>query len=424
MFNVITIKPIGSDKISYKTPSESKNSDKPVINKQQIDFDTPIIMYQDDPPKEVIANYSEDLNILKIHDAIKIIIGHKLSLIPELKSNIDTLNKQIEMGNLTMVDINDKKSLIIKYNLEIRELESGEFWNCYINKAKPLLLDYLPLASDEVKGIINIQTDKKNKEDPDKITQRLDIIHKYLTICKPYIELNLHLIIPKINNCPNCDHPTNNWSQNEEGITICNCGYSKISSYSNQSYNDSSRIDVGNKNNYDDISSFLKRMDAFEGKQDYKLPKELYKQLDNYFISKDLPSSEEIKLSPLLANGKKKKTSIKLLIEGLYATDNPNYYKDLELIAHELWGWKLGYLDNYREGMIQDYKDTQVVYEKIKTRDSSLNINLRLYWHLRARNYPCDYEDFKSITSQSSLEYHINMFKQMCKETGVKYTAI
>jgi hypothetical protein len=424
MFNIITINPLGSDQISHKPLIENRNSDKPIINIQKINFDPPAIIFQDDPPKEVIADYTNDLNILKIHDAIKIIIGHKLSLIPKLKNEISILTKQINSNSLTFVDINAKNCLIDKCRKEIYDLESGILWQSYIEKAKPLLLEYLPLAGDEIKGIITIQTSKKNKEDPQIISQRLNIIHKYLLICESYIKLNLHFIIPSITNCPICDEPVSNWIENEEGITICKCGYEKILPYSSQSYNDANRIDVCNKNNYDDISSFIKRMDAFEGKQDYKLPRELFNQLNKYFISKDLPSSEEIKMYPLLPSGKKEKTSIKLLIEGLYSTNNPTYYKDLEVIAHELWGWKLGCLDNYREDMIKDYKDTQMVYEKIKQRESSLNINLRLFWHLKARGYPCEYEDFKSITSQTSIEYHITMFKEMCKQTGVKYTPI
>jgi len=424
MFNIITINPIGSNQISQKITTEIVKLEKPIINTQKINFDTPPIIFQEDPPKEVIANYTDDLNILKIHDAIRIIIGHKLSQIPKLKNEINMLYMQINSNSLNCVDINSKTLLINKYKKEIEDLESGTIWESYIEKAKPLLLEYLPLAGDEIKGIITIQTSKKNKEDPNIIIERLKIIQKYLLICEYYIKLNLHFIIPSINNCPVCSESISNWIENEEGITICKCGYEKILPYSNQSYNDANRIDIGIKNNYDDLSSFIKRMDAFEGKQDYKLPKELYKQLNKYFISKDLPSTEEIKMYPLLPNGKKDKTSIKLLIEGLLSTNNPTYYKDLEVIAHELWGWKLGCLDNYRENMIKDYKDTQLVYEKIKQRESSLNINLRLFWHLKARGYPCEYIDFKTITSQTSIEYHITMFKEMCRQTGVKYTPI
>lgn len=425
MFQVITISVAGGDtQKKQKKSVENKDVIKTEINTPTINFDLPPAVYQDDPPKEVIAKYSEDLNILKIHDAIRIIIGHKLATIPKLKAEIIKLNTQITSGNLNYVDINNNKNMIDKYKQNIYELESGNLWNSYVQNAKPLLLEYLTVAGDEIKGIITIQINKKNEEDRGKVSKRLNIIYQYILIAEKYIDLNLHFITPQIKNCPICDELLSNLVENEEGILICKCGYEKIIIYNNQT-SDEYRLDNGGvKSNYNDLTSFLKRMDAFEGKQDYKLPKELFIQLDKYFISKDLPSADEIKISPLLPNGKKDKTSIKLLIEGLYATNNTAYYKDLELIAHELWGWKLGCLDDYREGMEKDYKDTQAVYEEIKERDSSLNINLRFFWHLSARKYPCEYEDFKSIVSENSLDYHIRMFKEMCRRTGVKYTPI
>jgi hypothetical protein len=48
---------------------------------------------------------------------------------------------------------------------------------------------------------------------------------------------------------------------------------------------------------------------------------------------------------------------MKLLIDGLYATGNMQYYVNMTYIAYKLWGWEIPELEpSLRNKMIEDYK--------------------------------------------------------------------
>ena len=72
---------------------------------------------------------------------------------------------------------------------------------------------------------------------------------------------------------------------------------------------------------------------------------------------------------------------------------------------------------------MEDYMTTQQIYNSIphKDRNASLNIQFRLFVHLKAIGYPCTKEDFKIQTSRDSLEFHQEMWKIMCEKTGLKF---
>lgn len=434
--HIITICP---RPVSNNNSFNIKNTDIKISQTTKISFNNDILDFSlpapcnVEPPYKVDAILKDDLNIIKIHDAIRAKFAYKSYRINYILYEIQKNNKYISNNKLNYIEYNKYKEKNIFLENEYKDIKSGKTWNDYIEKIQPLLNAYLPLASEEIKGVITITFNKEIKENSELINKRQQIISSYLSIAKNYLYLNIHPNILTIENCQNCDLPINNIDETDEkGIYICKCGYEKIIMSKLTTYRDSSCIDAYNRNNYDDLLCFIKRMDAYECKQDYIIPELLYIHLDNYFVSKNLPSSEIIKKYPLLPNAKKTGTSIRLLEKGLLETKNAFYYKDMELIAHKLWGWKAADLTLYRDKMIEDYKITQEAYKKIKNedifsvkeRDSSLNINMRLFWHLSAVGYICDKIDFKFVTSRDSLEYHSKTFKKMCEMTNIKFTPI
>lgn len=180
---------------------------------------------------------------------------------------------------------------------------------------------------------------------------------------------------------------------------------------------------------YEDLGNFIKRIDAFEGKQRSKPPQAVYQSLSNYLETRYQINCDEIRTRfPLTDDGKKEGTSIAMLCDALYRTRHSNHYKDVEWIAHVLWGWRLADIttDGLRQQLIADYITTQKIYEEIKdpTRVSSLNVNIRLWFHLNARGYECKITDFKSVSSVKSIEYHERMLSTICERTGFKYIPI
>lgn len=399
---------------------------------QELNFIMPIPS-NNQPPNLIEAMYKSDLNIIKIHEAIRAIFSYKLGSISSLEKEKKKLNNEI-LGKLSFIEIKEKQNRIKSIEYEIADIKSGKSWEDYVSSAKPLLEAYQPLSSNETRGVINISVYKQKDEDLDIINKRHKIIGHYLELARNYVKLNIHTETSNISICPICNTDiTEIEDEDERGIYICDCGIERVSMSQSSKYQNS-KTDATSKSIYDDLATFNKRLNAFECKQDYEIPDKLFELLDEYFVSLGKASAEKVKAQPLLPNGKKAGTSIKLLETGLYATQNSEYYKDMEYISHKLWGWKVHNLDDYREKIIADYKKTQEIYknikreeslEGVKKRNSSLNINMRLFWHLKAVDYPyIEYEDFKTVTSRDSLEYHNKTMKRMCEEAGIKFVEV
>jgi hypothetical protein len=161
----------------------------------------------------------------------------------------------------------------------------------------------------------------------------------------------------------------------------------------------------------------------YQGKQPNKPPEKLYEQLDEYFIKIGKQTGEEIRKLSTTSEGKKKGTSRQLMYEALGETNNSAYYDDINLIMNIYWGWDLPDISDIEEKIMEDYINTQQVYNAIpnKDRNASLNIQFRLFVHLKALDYPCSKEEFKIQTSRDSLEFHQDMWMIMCEKTGLKF---
>lgn len=379
------------------------------------------------PPDLVKGTYTTDLNINKIHEAIISRYNFFHESIPRIELKIKNLKVSLNNATKTINEIRSINEEISSLSEKIKDYENNISLNEYLNRSRELLQSYNKVASNKSKGVV-IFIKNKEVEDPKIISQRLKIIEKYLEIAKHYITLE---IIHKTDNkvtCPGCDIDLSNiFIDEESGLCVCpNCGYERESITHNSGYKDSQRFNNNTRNNYDDCENFRKALLRFQGKQLHKPPEKLYTQLDEYFTKLNKPNRKDIlKLSPL-PNGQKRGTSRTMMFEALNETNNSAYYDDINLILHNYWGWSLPDISHIEEQIMEDYMFTQQVYNNIpnKDREASLNIQFRLFVHLKAVDYPCSKDDFKIQTSRDSLIFHNEMWKIMCEKTGIKFFSV
>ena len=240
--------------------------------------------------EKIKTTYKNDLNILKIHEAIIYKFGVFMGRVDDYETENEILEEKLNNEELNLVEINKIKTKIEKNNEFINDYINGISWKKYINKAKPILEKYIPLASDEIKGIININTEII--EDKEIIEKRLVLIELYLNVASKYIEIDATWECDLENNCPNCDKII---EENDENI--CECGYI---------YEKNSKIcNFVKQNNYNGLSNFIKALDKFEGIYIIQIPEKLYKLLYNYFIKKNMNIEKYYKKLPLNSKGKK-----------------------------------------------------------------------------------------------------------------------
>lgn len=325
----------------------------------------PNVEYED---IKIIGIYSEDLNILKIHEAVK-----------------------------------------YKFSCLCDKIQ----WLQYFDLVKDILIEYISVASNNIKGIINIGSVQKNNEyieKSDVIFNRLLLIKKYLNITSNYINLDILWKLETDAICKNC-----------------NCFYENIE-MSCKCFNNLDEFSIFTKNTIkisdNSFQSFKKGLDKYEGNFYIKLPSYLFDDLNAFFLENGFKSNTYYQSLPLNSSGKKDGTNLKILIEGLNKTNNSAFFHVINIIAYNYWGWALPNLSKIREKILDQYKQTQEVYEKIKTRDSNLNINIRIYAHLKSLDFDCNYDDFKMLTTRSAIDYNNEMLKKMFEECGLKYISI
>jgi hypothetical protein len=377
-----------------------------------------------DPPDLVRGTYSTDLNINKINEAILFRFEYFEDSIPLYEQQVEEFILSMEDNSKPDNEIKLIKQKVSKLDEKINDYKKKISYNTYINATKSLLEKYNKVASSSSKGIVFFKKTKE-KEDDHIVNYRLKIIREYLDIAKEYIRLEINQKIDINFICPGCGMDLSKmFVDQDSGLSLCpSCGYEKESVSYNSTYKDSLRVNSSTRNNYDDCENFRKALYRFQGRQSNRPPAKLYEQLDAYFTKiKKSVSSEVLKL-PITEDGKKKGTSREMMFEALSETNNSAYYDDINVILHIYWGWELPNISHVEERIMEDYINTQQVFNSIskKDRNASLNIQFRLYVHLKAVNYPCTKDDFKIQTSRDSLIFHNEIWKQMCEETGIKF---
>jgi len=368
--------------------------------------------------------YDRDLDLLHLHRAIRERIGCQRGRVPELRQRIRALQSKLNTSSCYEIERRSLVTSIATLEEEVIYHETGAEWERYITAALPLLEAYVPLASDESKGVVEISSRDVAlaPEAAEKISQRLSIIKQYLHVARNHMSLDVVWEGAGVATCPTCGTPL--VADPEEDVYGCKCGYERDALSQGSSFKDSQRTNAGGRNEYKDRETFIKNLARVTGTCVDKIPPNLYEQLDKFFAEKGFYSGAQIRAMPHLPNGKKPHTSVELLNSALSATSNAEFYRSHFSIAHQYWGWKLWDLSAIHEGLIEDYDKTQLVHNVIKERDSSLNINIRTYWHLRARGFPCQPTDFKWPITPESLKYHNRMLQIMGERTGVKHTPI
>jgi len=383
------------------------------------------------PPDRVVAQYNTELNIFKIHEAIELRLNHKIHQLPEIENSLK-LEHHKKRSQLTINEARTINKKITDFNNQIELIKSGKEIIEYNESVKTLLTLYSNVStsiSDDIVSITGLVT-KKKEETPEIISERLHIIDEYLKIAKKYIDIQITHVEYIEPVCPVCNDPIENCEVDDEqqGLIVCKCGYQKESITLESYYKDSSRVNLGNRNNYEDGENFHKVLMRYQGKEQQTPPDKLYDQLDEYFSKIEFKLGSDIRKEPVNSKGKKEGTSMKLMESALSSTFNSAFYDNIWLIMHIYWGWTLNDITHLETKIMDDYKSTQIILNAMpvskKGREASLNTQLRLYWHLKAVDWPCSKEDFRIPTSRDSLVLQEELMFQMCAATGVPFHSV
>lgn len=377
-----------------------------------------------DPPDVVEHRYTDDCPIVKIHEAIRARIASMLHSIPVSLKKAQSKILSLERGMcIERASLQREIDVLVEKD---KSLKDGSTWKKYVERAQPLLDEYLPLASSEGIGVVVINSSHRSIDSPEVLSKRRSLIRRYLIIASEYLKVNVYFVDEEPISCSVCGIDYSQMDPNDDRSAMtCHCGYQFPIISSSLTCRDSEQAEPSYRGGYDDRSTFLKRIRIYQGIQETDIPASLYTQLNAYLKENRCVTSEKAALLPHNEWGEKDGTSLQLLELALRETRNPDYYKDMDIIGIRLWGWKPHDIGHLVEKMIKGYDATQPFYHEIKEQPSATNLNLRLFQHLKDAGYHCRLEGFRIPVTRASLEYNDRMLSTMFERSGcVKYTKI
>ena len=386
--------------------------------------------YAGDAPNYIRAICEDDLNITAIHTAVRCVIGSEIHQAPTLRQKYQNLYNTISSQFLTGIESTKISDELRSIYARLEALSSGMKWNEYVKNVRPIFREYLEIATDSVRGVVTFdgKVTQEKKYGPETISRRNELIHAYLDFARAFIRIEVINRVEYVDKCPACDTPAEDFdSESSNGTMMCPCGYQRTGLSKEATYRDSSRVNAAPRAKYDDFTTFMKSFDNYMGVDIPDIPEKLFEMLDTYFKTAGMPQlvGETVKSTEkLLDNGKRSGTSVQILITALDMTNNSSLYSYYNYIGHKYWGWRLPDISQYRERVMRDYNSTQKVYIKTRTRESSLNVQIRLFYHLTICGHVCTQNDFKFLTHRPSLEYHNSQLEMMSKVCGLPIVAI
>lgn len=349
------------------------------------------------------GTYSDDLDIISLHsEALNNFKKTKPIRINELQNLIDELNN--ELNNVEMYEIDRRlktrklKSLIT----ELEDISSDRLLNEYQSKVRMIIEEYSSLP--RMKNRISFKDDIAEFKKDSNSGRRQILIIQYLNALREYFCVD---ISRKINGI---------FQVKKETQT------SLVSGNVNQ--------ETIQKNSHENRENFKKAIAKYQGKEDNRLPEDIYDKLDDYFKKYSLPDGSEVRR--MNVNGdwhfRYKRGNIdvvlskELLFKALTEIKYNEFYDSFYIICHRYWGWKLRDISDIEEIILKDYDLKQPVYEKIKfkynKKISSINVWYDLYRLLKKHKHSCEVRDFKIVKTDEIIMVYEEIWDVYCEELG------
>jgi hypothetical protein len=351
-------------------------------------------------PEKIVIYYCKQIDFSKIDTAIR----YKYKM---LKENLEKLRK--------------KKDGYENEAFREEDVSKVKYYHSEIEKLEEMIEDY---THDKSLGEYISEADVYLKLLKEKPNDQVLIDH-YLAHCRKHISIDLIKNLEEALRCKGCNQKLDEELVRDAPIVCPRCDCLNTSMRPSKYIKD---VEYGNAVYDEDIVNFMKVLDKFEGKNNTPIHSSLYDELDRYMKNINQKPGEYYRKMKKDENGKKKGTSKRLLWQALESLGYNQYYDEAGHICHVYWGWDLHDLSLYRDRLIEDYQNTQMVWKQIRKnydRSASLGTQYRLYVQLLSIDYPrCDREDFRIQESVESLRLHNHAWKRMCEKTGVKYCPV
>lgn len=342
------------------------------------------------------------------------------SVIPEYKQKILDIQAIIDSGVEDESIRQNLERTIENYKQKINNIDSGSDYDFYISESFQILERYRQILKTPVKVNFfgNNTKDQNSKEKAELIEQYMQIAKKYL----PDLDLSAIKQIKK-QECNNC---SSSKIVVADGFSvICtDCGYEREENTNMLSYKDMSRTNVLQKYTYEKRSHFRDAVNQYQGKQNCKIDKKIFMELEREFekhhlLEGDASTPKSIRFSRI------KKDHVMLFLKEL---GYDKQYENANYIYSEMTGVKCPDISHLEDQLMVDFDTLANLYtkkfkfEKNIERKSFINVQCVFFQLLKKNKYPCKKEDFNILKTTDRKTFHDEILQELFEELGWNYT--
>lgn len=346
---------------------------------------------------------NDKYDIIQLDEKIKKIIIEEGENIEDYKNRIVSI-KNILKKTTSYRKKKELNNELLKLTTKISELENNDPFTEYICITQKIIDEYMKLLTIPV----NISFFKKNNENSEIEEKKECLLDQFLNIAKKYISIKTFKreTVRKVS----CECGNNNdFTHTENTITCEICGM-EINIYTIQTnFKDIDRVNLNQKYKYSKRVYFRDTVNRYEGKQNKKIEKDVYDDLEQWFVKHNLLTENE--------NFHKKHSRItkEHIYMSLSETGHNLHYEDINLIHYQFTGVSCPDISNIRTELFEDFDKVMTIYDSLQTdRINSLNSQYILYQLLRRRKIKVNESYFGMLKTRDRLIDYDEIYKQIC----------
>lgn len=359
-----------------------------------------------DRPTFTFAEY----NIFHIHAKILDHLHEKITSVPELMKELESLTVLMDAGNeIERISASQQSKMLRK---RIVDLEGTFELMVYRMKTEGIVEEYRrTLGTGSRSFMVSAKIEDVDIERERKLSK---LTTDFMRVARNYINIEDLVIKPSTIRCPSCDSIKLDLSLKDDHIYICTeCGTEVETLDNTPTFKDTDRVNMSSKYSYSRKGHFLDAKKRYQGIQNTD-PTLIQAAVDIIL--------ETMKKHRLVADqsecdrnkGMKKVTKDHVHMF-LSEQELSQHYDDINLIYHIITGEPCPQFSPELDmGLNEDFDRLDEVLEETKGDDdiNSLNVNFKLLCLLKRRGFPCRRDEFYILKTKEKENDHIEKMQK------------
>jgi len=361
---------------------------------------------------------SETHDILQMDDFIKNKLQDEKKRREKLSVEKYQLEKIKQTQNERDKQITDKKIENINELLETSNSDTS--FAEYIFMSQELIKSYVKLL-EKPKKINFFSKSKKKEPQLSPITKERNIIlDEFMNIAKNFIPINnTKREKDEILSCKSCGNTT--FTQNQSSMICDDCGLEYTGYIQQNTYKDIDRVNMSQKYKYKRKVHFRDAINQYQGKQNKKINKKIFNDLENEFLKNRLIVETETEFFKRHAYITKEHIYL-----FLSQTKNASFYEDAHYIHRYFTGIPCPNISDIEAKLLEDFDKIEEVFETLPNteRKSILNSQYILFQLLRKHGKKVRESDFSILKTRDKILEHDLIYSKICEKLEWNFISV